>query len=87
MYTIQDITDHEIELENGALVKPLITMADGYGGRAQIAKDDGCYVLYLLKDGAYRRTAWWFKEAAMALVGIVDTRYKRVQRFAKWLLA
>ena len=55
-------------------ITPLVTLADEYGGRAQIVEDDHCLVL-LLRQGAdtgdthygYKPTYWWFKEAINAL--------------------
>ena len=43
---------------------PVATLADEWGGRAQIGIDDHCYVLYLLQeDGSYKHTSWIFPEA------------------------
>lgn len=68
MYTRVDV-DTEAILDNGERFEPVATLADAYGGRAQIAIDDHCYVLYLRqaglfgKEGRYKRTAWIFREA------------------------
>ena len=67
MYKIVE-TDKEVIWNSR--VTPLVTLADEYGGRAQIIKDDHCLVL-LLKQGVdtentsfgYKPTCWWFKEA------------------------
>lgn len=63
-------TDTEIELENGEKAHPLITLADEFGGRAQLVVDDHCLVLYLERKakGCYEKTAWWFKEIISAMV-------------------
>jgi hypothetical protein len=55
-------------------VTPLITLADEYGGRAQIVEDGHCLVL-LLKAGVdtedthygYKPACWWFREAVNAV--------------------
>jgi len=65
-------TDERIKW-NG-IVTPLLTLADEYGGRAQIVRDDHCLVL-LLKQGidtedthyGYKPTCWWFKEVVDAV--------------------
>jgi hypothetical protein len=74
MYVIQDRPDSEIMLEGEMLAHPVLahpicTLADEYGGRAQIIEDDHCLVLFLLRNesGRYRSTAWWFKEAVEAV--------------------
>ena len=56
---------------------PLLTLADEYGGRAQIIEDDHCLVL-LIKGGVdeegtgygYNPSYWWFSEAVEAIRGI-----------------
>ena len=61
-------TDQEVTLQNGETAEPLLTLADEHGGRAQIVNDDHCYMLLLLQpDGTYKKTAWWFREAVVAL--------------------
>jgi len=54
------------------VVSPAITLADEFGGRAQIIVDDQCYVLLLKQHQAenYNHTAWWFKEAVEAIRGL-----------------
>lgn len=44
------VTDNEVRW-NDAYVKPLVTLADKHGGRAQIVLDDHCYVLLLQQAG------------------------------------
>lgn len=57
-------TDESYTTVSGSTETPVATLADEYGGRAQIGTDDGCYVLYLIQeDGTYKRTAWIFPEA------------------------
>jgi hypothetical protein len=71
-------TDKEVKW-NG-IVHPLLTLADEYGGRAQIVRDDHCLVLLLKTNPdipnvpsegspvrAYKPTYWWFKEAVDAM--------------------
>jgi hypothetical protein len=57
-------TERECLLANGCSFRPVATLADGGGGRCQIAVDDGCYVLRLRsEDGTYRTTPYIFREA------------------------
>lgn len=61
-------TDESYTTISGSKNTPIATLADEYGGRAQIGIDDSCYVLYLIQeDGRYKRTAWIFPEAHEAL--------------------
>ena len=61
--------DKQFVTEGGGYMEPVVTLADEYGGRAQIAIDDACYVIYLNvgDGGSYRRTSWIFDEALNAL--------------------
>jgi hypothetical protein len=44
--------------------KPLATLEDSSGGRAQIVQDDHCWVVLLRQqDGTYKPTSWIFPEA------------------------
>lgn len=80
MYKVVE-RDTSAETINGSEFTPLVTLADEYGGRAQIAMDDHCYVLYIRTGGKnisvpktnkdYRKTPWIFREAAEALAGLV----------------
>lgn len=78
MYKVIE-TDKQIRW-NG-IVHPLVTLADEYGGRAQIVPDDHCLVLLLKTNPdvpnvpseespvcAYKPTCWWFREAVSAIV-------------------
>lgn len=66
-------TDKSFVTESGSTNTPVATLADEYGGRAQIGTDDHCYVLYLLQeDGRYKRTAWVFSEAHEVLKDLPD---------------
>jgi len=68
-------TDESYTTQSGSVNKPIATLADEYGGRAQIGVDDDCFVLYLLQeDGTYKRTAWIFSEAHEALKDLPDPR-------------
>ena len=65
MYRIVE-TDGQVRWNS--LVQPLLTLADEYGGRAQIVKDDHCLVLLLKQsDDRYKPTRWWFREAVEAI--------------------
>lgn len=67
-YVLQPKPDANITLDNGADMAAVATLADEYGGRAQISVDDHCYVLMLKQDNErYKMTAWWFHEAVAAL--------------------
>ena len=72
-------TDKTYVTENGSVSHPIATLADEYGGRAQIGIDDGCYLLYLKRerdDGSifYRRTSWIFPEAHDLLKRLKDPK-------------
>ena len=57
-------TDKSATLHNGSKFKPLLTLADEHGGRAQFSEDDHCLVLRLkLPNGKYRTTPYIFPEA------------------------
>ena len=61
-------TDKRIQSESGGYSTPLMTLADEYGGRAQIVEDDHCLVLMLRQsDNTYKSTTHWFSEAILAL--------------------
>ena len=66
-------TDESYSTGSDSISTPVATLADEYGGRAQIGVDDGCYVLYLLQeDGSYKHTAWIFPEAHEVLKDLPD---------------
>ena len=66
-------TDESYTTVSGSVSTPVATLADEWGGRAQIGVDDGCYVLYLIQeDGSYKRTAWIFSEAHEVLKDLLD---------------
>lgn len=67
MYQVVDL-DPEFPIGGGTQV-PAVTLGDEYGGRAQIAVDDTCWVLYLLDNttGKYKKTAHIFPEAHEAM--------------------
>jgi len=68
MYMLQEKPDEKIIMDNDEIAHPVATLADEYGGRAQVVVDDHCYVLHLKQeDGRYKHTAWWFREAVEAL--------------------
>lgn len=87
MYHLQSEPDEIVRLENGAELTPVATLADVWGGRLQVAKDDGHYVLALLSvDGFYKWVTHWPKEAMAALWELADVRQARLIRFADKLL-
>lgn len=87
MYQLQQNPDAIAMLDNGTTFHPIATLADEYGGRAHIAIDDHCHILYLRqRDGRCKPTAWWFKEAVIALLGLMDEKYARLQKFADMLI-
>lgn len=53
--------------ENGGTCLSVATLADEYGGRVQIAMDDGCYVLYVQREKGYRMISHIFPEAHAVL--------------------
>ena len=64
------VTDDEV-MWNGSPVRPLLTLADEHGGRAQIVNDDHCHVLLVEQrdehqEKFYQPSFWWFKEAVVA---------------------
>jgi len=66
-------TDESYSTGSDSINTPVATLADEYGGRAQIGIDDGCYVLYLLQeDGSYKHTSWIFPEAHEVLKDLPD---------------
>ena len=68
MYKRCIMLDKDASLSNGSLIKPIATLADEYGGRAQIAIDDHCYILYIgSKERSYSASSHWFKEAVEVL--------------------
>jgi len=78
MYKVIE-TDQQIKW-NG-IVHPLVTLADEYGGKAQIVNDDHCLVLLLKTNPdlpdipsdespvrVYGATTHWFTEAVNAVI-------------------
>ena len=66
-------TDESFTTGSDSVNTPVATLADEYGGRAQIGIDDHCYVLYLIQEnGSYKRTAWIFSEAHEVLKDLPD---------------
>lgn len=56
------------DMETGALLFPVATLMDGYGGQAHILIDDHCYVLCLRRNGpTYVWSNHWFEEAVKVL--------------------
>ena len=60
-------------------IGPVATLADEYGGRAQIIEDDHCYVLLILKDGIYEDSSWLFPEAVEVIKRLVTPKYAKIQ--------
>lgn len=72
MYTVVK-TDSKVLMTNGTDAKPLLTLADEHGGRAQIIEDDHCYVLCIAnRVGTYNKSYYWFPEAAKALMTLIN---------------
>ena len=74
-------TDKVFYTTNGSDCTPFVTLADQYGGRVQIAGDDGCYVLYVKHYGTnqYASTKHWFPEAVHELKKLSDNA-RRMRR-------
>jgi hypothetical protein len=76
MYIEQKEPDKEATLKNGAIVTPLVTLKDEYGGVSHIIEDDHCYVL--INRGftdvvhAYSMSYHWYNEAVYALIRLVE---------------
>jgi len=65
---VQVETDKAAIYQNGAIISPVATLEDQYGGKCQITKDDGCYKINLRKeDGKYYPTPHIFPEAFLVL--------------------
>lgn len=64
MYRVKEVGN---VLWNGNKVEPLVTLADGYGGKAAIVKDDHCLILLRHTYNGYEATPWWFREAVEAI--------------------
>lgn len=71
MYKVLKTPDKTVLLPNGNEVTPVVTLTDG-AGRAQIIKDDGCFVLLLKRENnTYHQSPYWFPEASKALVNLL----------------
>ena len=71
------VTHTDEEIIWNSVIHPLLTLADEYGGRAQIVNDNHCLVLLLRQEESqegdmaeprYKPTYWWFDEAVEALM-------------------
>ena len=72
-------TDAVIAMQHGSSVVPVATLADNYGGRAQIIWDDGCYVICLVREGnVYVRSPFIFPEAFDILQTLPSPARRRV---------
>ena len=68
MYKLLVKPDRKATRNNGVEFKPLMTLADKYGGRAQFTYDDHCLILLLKQgDGTYKTTPYIFPEALEAI--------------------
>jgi len=75
----REATDEKVMMDNREDMHPVATLADEYGGRAQIDVDDGCYVLYLKQpDDTYKKTWYIFPEAHEMLKDLPDPRKKQL---------
>jgi len=88
MYVWKAKTDETIQLTNDEWVRPVATLADKYGGRAQIIVDDDCYVLCLKQEsGRYAMVKHWFREAVTVLQQLPsEPKRARLLPFLEWLL-
>ena len=88
MYIWKAKTDETIQLTNDEWVRPVATLADKYGGRAQIIVDDDCYVLCLRQgSGRYAMVKHWFREAVTVLQQLPsEPKRARLLPFLEWLL-
>lgn len=69
MYSIQENPDFQAVLDNGATVKPLVTLKDEFGGISHIIKDDHCLVLINGNSGGvFKMTYHWYPEAVEAMI-------------------
>ena len=64
MYKVAEVGD---VLWGKSKVEPLVTLADEWGGKAAILRDDHCLVLLLDVGNGYKPTLWWFREAVEAI--------------------
>lgn len=89
MYIWLGKTDKQHVLESGEFFRPVATLTDKYGGRAQILIDDGCYVLALKQEnGEYKYTPYWFREAVAVLQNLPSEPKKaRLLPFMEWLMS
>ncbi len=64
----QVATEKDVKNQHGTLIEPVATLADEWGGRAQISTDDHCYVLHIgSKNRPYRISSHWFREVVEVL--------------------
>lgn len=57
----------EVDKTLGVGSKPLVELADEYGGRAKIVKDDHCLVLFVDIGNGFKPATHWFREAVEAI--------------------
>lgn len=69
MYKVVEVISKEGKAEWywGVRGTTLVALADEYGGRARIVRDDRCLVLLLDVGNGFKPTVYWFKEAVEAI--------------------
>ena len=61
-------TTKEIEMDNGSVCYPIVTLKDEFGGICQIVTDDHCYIVCLNQtDGKYKPISHLFREVLEVL--------------------
>lgn len=69
MYSIIENPDFQAVMDNGVVVKPLVTLKDGSGGISHIIQDDHCLVLINGNtEGVFKKTYHWYPEAVEAMI-------------------
>lgn len=78
-------TDNSFVTIGGGHRTPIATLADQYGGRAQIAIDDHCYVLFLRQEsGQYKAVYHWWEEV-IKLIQTMPTPYEYEKEYERFL--
>jgi hypothetical protein len=67
MYQVQANPNFQVVLDNGAVIKPVVTLKNENGGISHIIQDDHCYVLVNEFDGVGHMVYHWYSEAVDAL--------------------
>jgi hypothetical protein len=51
-----------IDMENGSIATPLLSMRSAAGDEAHAIKDDHCVVLVIKGERGFKMSPWWFRE-------------------------